>query len=276
MEIQGVIVSLKIKRFILNELKTKAINNKVSSTIGTIDFNVSTDEQIERAFSLRELEDILIEINSIAQLKHRNEKKNLDTRTRSKAFYKTKKQLNEKEVKLAFRKRVSTIFGVNLNSLEDNEIQEIYSLKQQAEYIKQKNLLLEDVQELVIYANNREIQLKNFNEGLDETKELEDLYKQEQLKNKISIASEIFYNAKQKGIEKIRKPVRIDFTLDEEEDLVHNFDLVMLEGILKVVKDMSSKQTDFVNALDYVYKYKDGDIIEGGRCLVYWNSEIFG
>lgn len=56
--------------------------------------------------------------------------------------------------------------------------------------------------------------------------------------------------------------MRIDFTLDEEDDLVHNFDLDMLKRILKVVTDIPSKQTDIVNALDYVYKYKDGDIIE--------------
>lgn len=123
---------------------------------------------------MSELENILIEINSIAQLKHRNEKKNLVAK--NKDSYKIKKQQNEKELKLAFRKRVSTIFGVNLNSLAlaDDEIQEIYSLKQQAKFLNQKNLILEDVQELVVYANTRGIQLKNLNERLDETIELED------------------------------------------------------------------------------------------------------
>ncbi|QSB11979.1 HNH endonuclease [Lysinibacillus fusiformis] len=251
---------MKIKQFILNELKKKAINNKVSSTIGTIDFSVLTDEQIERAFSLNELENILIEINSITQLKHRNEKKN--PVAKNKDFSKIKKKLNEKELKRVFRKRVSTLFGVNLNSLSDDEIQEIYSLKQQVKFINQKNLLLEDVQELAVYANSRRMQIKNFNEGLDEKIELDDLYEEEQYKNKKSITSEIFYKAEEKGIKDILKPVRIDFTLDEEDDLVHNFDLDMLKSILKVVNDIPSKQTDFINALDYVYKYKDGDIIE--------------
>jgi len=210
---------LKLKRFMIEQLKEKAINGIVSSDIATINFNTSSDEDIDCAFLLGELENMLIHINQHNKLIHINQ---------------NNKKATSSDVLTEFKNRIQKLFKVNLNLLSNNEIYEIYSQK-----------------EIVTLMNNKDKLLKkDVIKIFGVVEEKIEAAEREEHNEKLLIADGIIDAAYEKGITQITKPIIIKFKFDDSEYLVHKYSLDMLKEVKHIIENMSSPRPNFKGDMD--------------------------